>query len=157
MIFPGRNILRTYSALKKLIREGGYDIIHCHGARGNMMGALLRRATGLPVVTTVHSDYRLDYMGPVSYTHLAPEKAEKKSKDTDKKADKKAKPGFFARVGKWFKEMKSELKKVQWPTKKTVVKNTGVVIACVIVVGVFIWVFDLLANSVVGALLRLFG
>ena len=87
----------------------------------------------------------------------APEKAEKKSKDADKKADKKAKPGFFARVGKWFKEMKSELKKVQWPTKKTVVKNTGVVIACVIVVGVFIWVFDLLANSVVGALLRLFG
>ena len=83
----------------------------------------------------------------------APEKAEKKSKDTDKKA----KPGFFARVGKWFKEMKSELKKVQWPTKKTVIKNTGVVIACVIVVGVFIWVFDLLANSVVGALLRLFG
>ena len=63
VIFPGRNILRTYSALKKLIREGGYDIIHCHGARGNMMGALLRRATGLPVVTTVHSDYRLDYMG----------------------------------------------------------------------------------------------
>lgn len=28
-----------------------------------MMGALLRRSTGLPVVTTVHSDYRLDYLG----------------------------------------------------------------------------------------------
>ena len=41
----------------------GYQIIHCHGARGNMMGALLRKATGLPVVTTVHSDYRLDYLG----------------------------------------------------------------------------------------------
>ena len=71
------------------------------------------------------------------------------------------KENFFVRTGKrlsrWFREMKSELKKVQWPTKKTVVKNTGVVIACVIVVGVFIWVFDLLANSVVGALLRLFG
>ena len=27
------------------------------------MGALLRHSTGLPVVTTVHSDYRLDYLG----------------------------------------------------------------------------------------------
>ena len=35
----------------------GYDIIHCHGARGNLMGALLRKSTGLPVVTTVHSDH----------------------------------------------------------------------------------------------------
>ena len=36
----------------------------------------------------------------------------------DKKADKKAKPSLFARVGKWLKDMKSELKKVQWPTRK---------------------------------------
>ena len=63
VVFPGRNLLRTYSALKRLIRTGGYELIHCHGARGNMMGALLRRATGLPVVTTVHSDWRLDYLG----------------------------------------------------------------------------------------------
>ena len=63
VVLPGHNLLRTYSALKRLIREGGYEIIHCHGARGNMMGALLRRSTGLPVVTTVHSDYRLDYLG----------------------------------------------------------------------------------------------
>ena len=63
VVLPGRNFLRTYRTLKRMIREGGYEIIHCHGARGNMMGALLRRATGLPVVTTVHSDYRLDYLG----------------------------------------------------------------------------------------------
>ena len=63
VVLPGRNLLRTYRTLKRMIREEGYGIIHCHGARGNMMGALLRRATGLPVVTTVHSDYRLDYLG----------------------------------------------------------------------------------------------
>ena len=28
-----------------------------------MMGALLRRHLQIPVVTTVHSDYRLDYLG----------------------------------------------------------------------------------------------
>lgn len=63
VVLSGRNLLRTYHTLKRMIREEGYEIIHCHGARGNMMGALLRRATGVPVVTTVHSDYRLDYLG----------------------------------------------------------------------------------------------
>ena len=28
------------------------------------------------------------------------------------------KPGFFKRIGKWFREMKSELKKVVWPTRR---------------------------------------
>ena len=63
VVLPGRNLLRTFHTLKKMVQDGGYQIIHCHGARGNMMGALLRQATGLPVVTTVHSDYRLDYLG----------------------------------------------------------------------------------------------
>lgn len=63
VIFPGNNILRIRRELTEFIKRGGYDIIHCHGARGNMMGALLRKTTGLPVVSTVHSDYRLDYLG----------------------------------------------------------------------------------------------
>ncbi|MGM9606692.1 MAG: polysaccharide pyruvyl transferase CsaB [Oscillospiraceae bacterium] len=63
VVLPGHNLFRTLGVLKKMIRDGGYEIIHCHGARGNLMGALLRRSTGLPVVTTVHSDYKLDYMG----------------------------------------------------------------------------------------------
>lgn len=63
VVLPGHNIPRVLRTLKHMILTGKYDIIHCHGARGNMMGAFLRRLTGLPVVTTVHSDYRLDYMG----------------------------------------------------------------------------------------------
>ena len=63
VIFPGNNVFRVRRELIKFIRDGGYDLIHCHGARGNMMGALLRGPTGLPVVSTVHSDYRLDYLG----------------------------------------------------------------------------------------------
>ena len=72
MICGGNNVFRTRRKLAAYIREGGYEIIHCHGSRANMIGAMLRKVTGLPVVTTVHSDYRLDYMGrpPVSYTHL---------------------------------------------------------------------------------------
>lgn len=67
----------------------------------------------------------------------------------DKKSEKNSKPGFFARAAKWFREMKSELKKVQWPTKKQTINNTLIVIACVIVVGVFIWLFDFVANEAI--------
>ena len=48
--------------LRREIREGGYDVLHCHGAKANFMGAILRRSLDIPVVTTVHSDYKLDYL-----------------------------------------------------------------------------------------------
>ena len=87
----------------------------------------------------------------------APEKPAKADKKKDVKAEKKSKPGFFARIGKWFKEMKSELKKVQWPTKKQTINNTVIVIICCIIVGICIWLFDALAGAVITALLDLFG
>lgn len=62
-VYPGRNVLKTLRTLERKIKSEGFELIHCHGARGNMMGAMLRHSTGLPVVTTVHSDYRLDYLG----------------------------------------------------------------------------------------------
>ena len=81
-------------------------------------------------------------------------KKESKAKAVKKKKDK---PGFFARIARWFREMKSELKKVQWPTRKQTLNNTLTVIVCVILVGAFIWVFDLLAHQIVMALLALAG
>lgn len=56
---PGAALAR----LREIIKTGGYDIIHSHGARGNFMAAMLRRPCGLPMVSTIHSDPRLDYMG----------------------------------------------------------------------------------------------
>ena len=58
-------------------------------------------------------------------------------------------------ICKYFRELRSELKKVVWPTPKQVAKNTLVVIACVLVVGVFIWLFDLAFQSGIGALIGL--
>ena len=81
-----------------------------------------------------------------------PVSSEKKAKDAKKKDAKKPN-----RVLRWLKDLKGELKKVTWPSVKDVVKNVGVVIVCVLVVGVFIWGFDALAHAVVGALLNLFG
>jgi len=45
-----------------IIKKEGYDIIHSHGAKANMVAVVVKKITGLPVVTTVHSDYRLDYL-----------------------------------------------------------------------------------------------
>ena len=73
------------------------------------------------------------------------------------KKDKQSKPGIFARAKKWLHELKVELKKVQWPTKKQTVNNTAIVIACVAVVGLFIWVFDFVAGNAIELLISLLG
>ena len=75
----------------------------------------------------------------------------------DKKADKKAKPSLFARVGKWLKDMKSELKKVIWPTGKQLTNNTLVSVVMMVASAIVLWGFDWLANALVKALLTLAG
>jgi len=59
----------------------------------------------------------------------------------------------WGKVCRYFRELKSELKKVVWPTPKQVAKNTLIVVCCVIAVGVFIWVFDAVANFGISALM----
>lgn len=75
--------------------------------------------------------------------------------DKAKKDKKTGKPSIFSRAKKWLKEMRSEMKKVQWPTRKQTINNTLIVIACVIVVGLFIWIFDFIAGSAIDVLLTL--
>ena len=47
------------------------------------------------------------------------------------------------KIVRFFKELKSELKKVVWPSKSQVAKNTVIVIAAVIIIGIVIWVLDM--------------
>ena len=86
------------------------------------------------------------------------EQASKAGSDKADKAkkDKQSKPGIFARASKWLHELKVELKKVQWPSKKQTINNTAIVIACVIVVGLFIWIFDFVARFGVDELIKAF-
>ena len=62
-VISGNNLKRTKKRLLAMIRHDGYQVMHCHGARANMMGMLLRKKTKIPVISTIHSDYRLDYLG----------------------------------------------------------------------------------------------
>ena len=41
----------------------GYEVIHCHGARANFIGTFLGKKVKIPMITTIHSDYLLDFDG----------------------------------------------------------------------------------------------
>lgn len=71
---------------------------------------------------------------------------------TENKVKKEKQP---SKIGKRIKETTSELKKVNWPKFSFVVKNTGVVLAVVLIFAVVLfgidrllaWLFDLLTNT----------
>ncbi len=79
---------------------------------------------------------------------MAEEKKEKQEKQ-----EKKEKRDY----GKWFREMKSELKKIVWPAPKKSVKDTGTVLLFSLIVGACIWIFDYAAVSAVHLLIGLAG
>jgi len=52
------------SVLKKLtlfLESGDYDLVNAHGARANFILALIKRRIHIPVITTIHSDYKHDF------------------------------------------------------------------------------------------------
>ena len=66
-------------------------------------------------------------------------KANSKKAAKSKKGDK---PGFFAGVKKYFASVRSEMKRVTWPSKKELVNFSVVVCVSLIVVGVAIALVD---------------
>ena len=62
------------------------------------------------------------------------EKKDKKEKNSEKKQPNK--------VAKWFKDLKIEFKKVVWPSKKTVINNTSVVLAVVAASAIIVGLLD---------------
>lgn len=70
----------------------------------------------------------------------------KKVAPTTVKNQKKSKKSF----GKFFKDAKSEFKKVVWPSKKSIINNTIVVLVTLIISGLFIWGLDSLFSFING-------
>ncbi len=65
--------LSVLTRLCQICREENIDIIHAHGARANFIASRLKKKVSIPVVTTVHSDYLLDFDGlykKIVYTSL---------------------------------------------------------------------------------------
>lgn len=63
VIDNGWNIAKDMSTALKEVDRFAPDIIHCHGAKANMLGVMVKLLRSIPVMTTVHSDPKLDYLG----------------------------------------------------------------------------------------------
>ncbi len=67
--------------------------------------------------------------------------AEKKATaKTAKKSNKK--PNVFKRVWNYLRECKGEIKKITWTSPRTATKNFFIVLAVIIVAGLFIFALD---------------
>ena len=87
---------------------------------------------------------------------MAEKNAEKK---TEKKASvgKTKKPNIFSRIVIYLRECKVEIKKITWPTPKTVFKNMGIVIAVIAIVGLFIFGLDRGLYALLGLIMQTSG
>ena len=49
---------------------------------------------------------------------------------------------IFKRISKYLHDVRIEMKKVHWPTRREMLLFTGIVLAAVFVVGIFFWGLD---------------
>jgi len=82
---------------------------------------------------------------------MAEETKNVKAVKTNKSGKEKMKLG--ARIKKFFKEYKSEMKKIVWPTRPQVIQNTGVVIISIAFIAVIVGLLDLAFGTGVISLL----
>lgn len=69
-------------------------------------------------------------------------------------AEAEKKPNFFQRLGRSFRDMKGEMKRVIWPSKRDVVKNTVIVLIFVVISGLIVSGIDALFSFLVKLLLK---
>jgi len=76
-----------------------------------------------------------------------------------KAPEKGKKKNFFKRVWNgltsWLRSMKSELKKVVWPTPKHIANNTLVVLVVMVACAIVLWGFDYVASLAISLLVGL--
>jgi len=66
---------------------------------------------------------------------------------------KKRKVKGSNRLARWFREMRSELKKVVWPTPKQIVNNTFVALTVMTCAAIVIWALDYVAGQIFMAII----
>lgn len=61
---------------------------------------------------------------------------------------------FFKRVSKFWSEVKTELKKVNWPNKREFTVFTSIVLAAIFVIGIFFWGLDSVFLAILQLVIR---
>ena len=75
----------------------------------------------------------------------------KKSDKKDKKPSKFSPKNIGKGIARFFKDLRGETKKIVWPGRQMVIKSTGVVLASILVIGIFIWAIDFAISGAVTA------
>ena len=83
--------------------------------------------------------------------------SEDKNVQVSPKAPAKTKKRGQNRIAKWFREMRSELKKVVWPTPKQIVNNTFVSLVVMVAAAIVIWAIDQAGSQIFQAVRALSG
>jgi len=60
----------------------------------------------------------------------------------EKTADRPEKKNILSRIARFFRDYRSEARKIVWPTKKQTIKNTNIVVIVMIAVAVLIGMLD---------------
>ncbi len=77
------------------------------------------------------------------------------AEQSKKKAGPLSKVGnVFKKIGKFFRDVVSEMKKVAWPSRKQIINNTLIVLAVVLIAAVFIFGLDTLFGFILRLVLQ---
>ena len=74
---------------------------------------------------------------------VAESKVAKKRKAVDKPSVKERTSGTIDKIGQFLREVRIELSKVTWPTRKDTIASTSVVLVIVILIAAFLGIVDL--------------
>ncbi|MDO8915376.1 MAG: preprotein translocase subunit SecE [Coriobacteriia bacterium] len=72
-------------------------------------------------------------------------------------AAKAARLSVFAKLGRYLSDVRAEMKRVVWPSRKEVINSSGIVITTLIIFVVLILIYDQIALFVVNNLSKIGG
>jgi|GEM_PF-589485 len=76
------------------------------------------------------------------------------NKETAPKKPQKTKVAGSGKAGRFFREARSEFKKIVWPTPKTVWKNMGITLLVIAIIGAFVALLDFGLTNLLGLVME---
>lgn len=63
------------------------------------------------------------------------------------------KNNIIGNIAKFFRECKSEIKKIVWPASKSTLRNTGIVLVVIFLIGLFVFGLDTVLLNLLGTVM----
>ena len=82
----------------------------------------------------------------------AKQKGQKRPAGKPRPQAEEEKKSLFARILQFLREVRAELRRVVWPTRQETIQTTLIVLFVVLLVGIFLWLVDMMLLSIVKTL-----